>query len=121
MRRRTHSFSKSVRLRALERAVGHCEQCGQPLVINGYRFHHAVPVSQGGFDTLENCRVLCLKCHNTEAGFLMQHGRRVAPRHFFIKGLSYAAARKAAGMARIFGEKKLRRELPLEIILDPDD
>lgn len=52
-------FPRSVRKAALERANGHCEGCGRPLVRGRYTFDHTVPARRGGPSTLANCKVLC--------------------------------------------------------------
>lgn len=82
------------------------------------RYHHETPASKGGLHTLANCQVLCRKCHDTEAGFLKSHGRRVAPRHFFFGKGSRADKARRAGIARNIAEKQIRDELPFETILD---
>lgn len=54
----------------LERAKGHCEQCGSAApffrVSNGSPYlevHHRLPLAQGGDDTVPNSVALCPNCH----------------------------------------------------------
>ena len=70
------AFPKSIIDKAWERANGHCENCGKELSKNNHEegergaweAHHITPQSEGGSDTLSNCKVLCLDCHkNTKS------------------------------------------------------
>ena len=59
-------FSARVKLKAYVRSLKkdkpHCERCG--LVILGVpEYDHVKPDGLGGEATLENCAVLCGKCH----------------------------------------------------------
>ncbi|HJJ43815.1 MAG TPA: HNH endonuclease signature motif containing protein [Methanocorpusculum sp.] len=65
-------FSEEVKKQAFENANGRCEACGKQLVfansgVTGGRGSwiamYRVPVSKGGTDTLENCKIVCSKCH----------------------------------------------------------
>lgn len=54
----------------LERASGHCQQCGNPapflrrLDSSPYlEVHHIVPLADGGEDTVKNAIALCPNCH----------------------------------------------------------
>lgn len=46
-----------------------CEQCGRKrskkFPIQG---HHKIPREQGGEDTIENCELLCRRCHDARHG-----------------------------------------------------
>lgn len=59
-------FSKAVKLAAWERCGGYCE-CGghhKPLrIIRAEYDHWPVPATWDGPATLENCRVLDVRCH----------------------------------------------------------
>jgi 5-methylcytosine-specific restriction endonuclease McrA len=55
-------FSKSTRLQAFSRCGGNCEQCLQKL-ITPPDYHHIIEAAIGGSNDLENCKVLCRKCH----------------------------------------------------------
>ena len=60
-------FTKATKLKALKRANGFCEGCGQPLKAGLFQFDHIVPDGLGGDNSLENCKVLCsggrASCH----------------------------------------------------------
>lgn len=58
-------FTAKVEDQALERAKGCCEYCGGTLK-NRYEFDHRRPRALGGDNSLENCAVSCLPCHNTK-------------------------------------------------------
>ena len=59
-------FSTRVKLAAWERCQRdgkpHCEDCGLRIV-GVPEYDHSRPDGLGGEPTLENCRVLCGKCH----------------------------------------------------------
>ena len=65
-------FSRRVKGLALKRCmdengVPHCEGCGIVLVAGNIHFDHDVPDGLGGDNSLENCKVLCIKiCHKTK-------------------------------------------------------
>lgn len=57
-------FPTKVRLEALARCMGHCEQCGWKLMDSAdYHYDHVAPDGIGGEPTLDNCQVLCRGCH----------------------------------------------------------
>lgn len=56
-------FSKKTKLAAFQRANGHCEKCTARLISGGVEYDHDLPDALGGEPTLENCVVLCTKCH----------------------------------------------------------
>ena len=55
-------FSRKVRIAALDRAAGHCEDCSAPLMPGRYVYDHVITDWMGGEATLENCRVRCRSC-----------------------------------------------------------
>ncbi len=74
------AFSESIKDEAFERSGGRCEcdkqhndlqaphhggRCSVTFTRYGGKWeaHHIVSVSAGGPDTLSNCAVLCLDCH----------------------------------------------------------
>lgn len=62
-------FSKKVKLAAWQRASGHCEEpsCGVKIILgNGPEYDHALEDYLSGEPTLENCVVLCLRCHKAK-------------------------------------------------------
>ncbi len=59
-------FSKTVRVKAAERAKGCCEACGKKLAVGEFHYDHDTPDGLGGEPTLENCKVLCLPCHKVK-------------------------------------------------------
>jgi 5-methylcytosine-specific restriction enzyme A len=62
-------FPKPVKREAAARSQGRCEavwdgvRCDTKLPSGGFHYDHDLPDWMGGEPTLENCRVLCLKCH----------------------------------------------------------
>ena len=57
-------FSGKVRVAAFARCKGHCEFCQIKIVLgNGPEYDHSTPDAVDGPPTLENCVVLCVRCH----------------------------------------------------------
>lgn len=57
---RNKDFSKTVKAGALRRSGFRCERCWSS---QNLEFHHRVPIYQEGASDLDNCIVLCSKCH----------------------------------------------------------
>lgn len=64
------SFKRDPRVVAWVRreAAGHCELCGEPAPFESggepfLEVHHVVPLSDGGFDSVENAVAVCPNCH----------------------------------------------------------
>lgn len=59
------AFSESVKKQAFERAHSKCENCGKSLYYGtaSWHAHHIKSQLLGGLDTLGNCRILCVDCH----------------------------------------------------------
>lgn len=55
-------FSKKTKLAAWDRCQGICECCSMK-IIGTPEYDHAVADGLGGGNELENCEVLCRKCH----------------------------------------------------------
>ncbi len=69
MRTRTqdevHPLLRAESRKAFLRAGFQCEECGGT---EGLAPHHIVKRSQGGADTADNLRILCIYCHNAAHG-----------------------------------------------------
>lgn len=57
---RNEDFPRRVKLQALRRSGFRCERCRSS---QNLEFHHRVSVSEGGVSDLNNCIVLCSRCH----------------------------------------------------------
>lgn len=55
-------FTASVKLEAWERCGGFCADC-LTKIIGRPEYDHIIPDALGGEPTLDNCQVLCSKCH----------------------------------------------------------
>jgi len=51
------------RTRAIKRARGHCELCGERLLARA-QVDHIVPLRDGGSSEVANLQVLCPRCHH---------------------------------------------------------
>jgi len=72
----------ALRLAVFERSGGFCEQgprtplpalsavyrCWQPITWEEFELSHIIARSQGGSDTMENCRAWCKPCHKAWHG-----------------------------------------------------
>lgn len=58
-----HEFTKATKRDAALRSDGKCEICGIKLQSGSYHFDHVNPDWFSGSNDLDNCQVLCLKCH----------------------------------------------------------
>ena len=59
-------FTKQTKLEAWQRADGHCEGCGQAFGERRPEYDHQKSAAMGGDNSLENCKVLCPKCHRAK-------------------------------------------------------
>jgi len=60
------AFSDETKRLAFNRAGGRCENenCGRQLSwLGNWHAHHKHAVAAGGPDTLSNCQILCIPCH----------------------------------------------------------
>jgi len=87
-------FSRRVKALAFkrccdEKGVPHCQGCGVVLVAGNVAFDHDQADGLGGDNSLENCKVLCIKtCHAkktlTQDNPIMQKADRVFKKTFSI-------------------------------------
>jgi 5-methylcytosine-specific restriction endonuclease McrA len=88
-------FSKSTMRDAMKRAEGLCEgilptgeRCGFP-VDHKKHFDHIVPAALGGDNSLQNCAVLCIPCHDAKTRKIdvpmIAKAKRVSDKHHGIK------------------------------------
>jgi len=63
MRTDRAEFSKETREAAWQRAGGKCEICTQAFGGRRPEYDHRRAAALGGDNSLQNCRVLCPKCH----------------------------------------------------------
>lgn len=84
-------FGSKVRNAAWKRCGGKCEgdDCGVKLMVGKFDYDHDVPDGLGGKATLENCKVLCRKCHNEKThkhdNPIMKKADRQRKKHLGIK------------------------------------
>lgn len=76
------TIAKQVRANALDQGLTRCPLCRVGLDWeyaarpNSPEVDHIVPHSQGGPDSIENCRVICRKCNQTLGGALTKRKPR---------------------------------------------
>ena len=96
-------FSAKIEEDAEKRAAGRCEDCGGQLKPGKYQFDHIKPRGFGGDNSLENCRVRCVRCHLTKTLDEDMPAIRTADRQAKIKKQLPVAAGKPEIMRR-FGK-----------------
>jgi len=63
MRTDRAEFDKKTREAAWQRAGGKCEICTADFAGRRPDYHHRIAAALGGDNSLQNCRVICSKCH----------------------------------------------------------
>lgn len=72
---------RTIRRQALIRDGNQCTQCGADGRTTRLECDHIIPVAEGGTDTLDNARMLCLDCHAPKTRAETARGRaRKSPR-----------------------------------------
>lgn len=67
-------FTPATKRLAADRANGHCEmiwdgeRCNAPLRAGAYHFDHKNPDHFSKDNSLENCQVICIRCHKLKTG-----------------------------------------------------
>lgn len=56
-------FSKKTRAEAFARCGGKCEKCEMKLKVSEGEYDHVIPYFISRDSSLDNCQVLCQKCH----------------------------------------------------------
>lgn len=59
-------FPAKIKLAAWDRCGGHCDQCLARIIARP-EYDHILPDAMGGEPTIENCQVLCSKCHRIKS------------------------------------------------------
>ena len=113
-------FTAKTKQKAFDRVDGFCEGCGAKIVpANPAEYDHIKPCSEGGDNSLENCRVLGKKCCSTHrdksAGEAARAARADRGHRKFIgaktppKGNAIIPGSKASGWKRKLNGEVVRR------------
>lgn len=57
-------FAAKTKALAFQRAAGACEGCGARLTVTKFHYDHIVADGLSHDNSLDNCAVLCVPCHN---------------------------------------------------------
>jgi 5-methylcytosine-specific restriction enzyme A len=100
-------FSRTTKLAAWDRCKGFCESCHQK-IIGVAEYDHATPCALEGEPTLDNCVVLCARCHRIKTSRLdvpaIAKGKRIEKKRAGIKsGRPWACSRKGKWKKRLDG------------------
>ncbi|GIW63721.1 MAG: hypothetical protein KatS3mg091_523 [Patescibacteria group bacterium] len=71
------SFKLSTKEEALKNQEYKCLFCGMKVCMRNSEAHHCIPDSLGGPITLQNCAVLCHRCHKIADDLAIGHGIRI--------------------------------------------
>lgn len=85
-------FSTYIKRKVIERSRNKCERCG--FIFDDHKkgeFHHIKPVVFGGDASLENCSLLCKKCHE-EAPNVKDEKDLLVYKHYFLRFASFKEA-----------------------------
>lgn len=106
-------FSRSVKLSAWDRCAGHCESCRQK-IIGVAEYDHATPCGLDGEPTLENCVVLCARCHRMKTSKLdvpaIAKGKRIEKKRAGIKSGRPMPGSKRSGWKKPMNGPAIRRD-----------
>jgi hypothetical protein len=104
-------FSKAIQRVVIERSGNRCERCGIDFD-NNFKgeFHHVIPVIFGGKSTIDNCSLLCKKCHYV-APNLRNKEKLIFYKFYFLRFASFKEAAKYYGVNNRF-------DLYLKLALD---
>lgn len=85
-------FPSQVKKKIIERSGNKCERCGFIFDdIKKGEFHHIKSIVFGGKSELENCSLLCNKCHK-EAPNVKDENDLLIYRHYFLRFASFKEA-----------------------------
>jgi len=82
-------FSRSVKEKVMDKSGNKCERCSIDFDddFKG-ELHHIRPIFLGGKSNLENCSLLCKKCHN-EAPNVRDEKDLLVYKYFFLRFASF--------------------------------
>ena len=108
-------FPKKVRLARWQHCKGFCESCTCMLFLGKYHYHHEHEDTFGGEPSFENCRVLCVACHDRitrRRAAVIAKSSRVRNKHLGISRKSrnpLPGGRASKWKRKVSGEVVLRR------------
>lgn len=103
------NFTKAVKLQAWERCGGKCESCRQK-IIGVAEYDHLIADALDGEPTLENCQVLCARCHRLKTSKTdvpaISKGKRLEAKRSGLKrkGAPIPGNRNSAWKRKMSGE-----------------
>lgn len=93
-------FTMPTRRLAWARCKHACEKCGIGLEQKQREFDHIITASDGGDNSLENCQVLCIPCHDEKTYRkdlpAIAKSKRISDKHHGIKIRSRGFAKRPA-------------------------
>lgn len=104
-------FSSAIRLAAWDRCKidgrPHCEKCHGLLVGRG-QYDHIKPDGLGGLPTLDNCMVMCSKCHSRKT--------HMEDRPVMAKADRQKKSHAGVRLKRPFGNTRYRKKVSGEVV-----
>ena len=106
-------FSKAVKVQATKRAtrdgVTYCEGCGLPA--KRWHYDHDNPDGLTGEPTLENCKLLCLPCHEAKTKQDVAAIARAKRREALALGVRKTPTLKSAPFAKAAPQRKASKPM----------
>lgn len=87
-RRKRDEFSKATKIKRWDHCGGRCEGCSSKLMPGRFHYDHDIEAALRGDNSFENCRVLCINCHDgktKERRKDVDKARRVEEKHLGVK------------------------------------
>lgn len=107
------NFSRQTKLAAWDRCGGYCESCKQK-IIGVAEYDHRIPDALDGEPTLENCTVLCVRCHRMKTSKLdvpaIAKGKRIEKKRAGVKAGPPMPGSRRSGWKRRMDGTVVRRD-----------
>lgn len=107
------NFSNRTKLIAWDRCGGFCECCRQK-ILGVAEYDHRVPDGLDGEPTLENCQVLCARCHRMKTSKLdvpaIAKGNRIEKKRAGLKTSRPMPGSKRSGWKKPMNGPPVRRD-----------
>lgn len=114
-KKKTSEFSSRIRKKVLERAGNRCERCRIDFDDDSKgEFHHIIPLIYGGKSVIENCSLLCGKCHNVAPNVKNENDMLIY-RYYFLR---FSSFKEAAKYYKVDNRLELYHKIAMDIYKD---
>ena len=102
MKRNKIEFPMQIKNKVIKRSGNHCERCyidfDEEFV---GEFHHIIPISYGGKNSIDNCTLLCHNCHLVTPN-IKNKKELLIYKFYFLRFASFKEAAKFYGVDNRF-------------------